>query len=102
MFACFVAAMGINLARGADIDCGCFGAEQDGSGLALWWAMVRSVVLLAMSGVLVRESSPSAWSADQLLRMWRGGLGEPAARCGGQEPVPSSRRPAHPLAEGPR
>lgn len=51
LFAAFAVALGINLVRGADISCGCFGL--DGAEGGLGEALVRDLLLLAGALVLV-------------------------------------------------
>ncbi len=48
LLAAFAAALGLNLARGLDIDCGCFSTAGTGQGDTLWY-LVRDLGLLAMS-----------------------------------------------------
>lgn len=48
LLAVFAAALGLNLARGLDIDCGCFSTAGSGSGDTLWY-LVRDLGLLAMA-----------------------------------------------------
>jgi len=44
----FSGAISMALARGLVIDCGCFGGSE-ASETGLWWALVRAVLLLAIS-----------------------------------------------------
>lgn len=48
LLAVFGAALGLNLARGLDIDCGCFSTASAGSGNTLWY-LARDLSLLAMA-----------------------------------------------------
>ena len=51
MFVAFAIALGINVVRGSDMTCGCFGL--DGTAASLPEALARSIVLLACSALLV-------------------------------------------------
>lgn len=51
MFVAFAIALGINVYRGADMSCGCFGI--DGAAATLEEALVRDVLLLVGAAVLV-------------------------------------------------
>src|SRR6266542_1897400 len=67
LVACAVA---INLARGREIDCGCFGASIDRR--LSWWTVLRNVGLAA-AAVVVAAESPAALALDQLLDLGRAG-----------------------------
>ncbi len=69
----FAGAVAINLARGREIDCGCFGESTDRrlSG----WTVVRNVALAA-AAVVVATESPAALALDRLLDVGQaGGVG---------------------------
>lgn len=73
----FVGAVGINLARGREIDCGCFGASTERT--LSWWTVVRNVVL-AVGAVVVAIQSPAALALDRVLDLGRiGGVGSSEA-----------------------
>lgn len=57
----FIVAVGINLARGRTLDCGCFGASGRHVG---WRLLVEDIILLAMTLLLVTGSNRiyTAWS----------------------------------------
>ena len=59
----FIAAISINIARGARIDCGCFGAGEELGGIAL----LRDLVMLAM-GVQVFFFDRGLFAVSSLLR----------------------------------
>lgn len=71
MFVAFAVALGVNVARGADLSCGCFGL--DGAAASPTVALVRDLVFLAGAVVLVArpgtrfavEGGYSPESADQ-------------------------------------
>ncbi len=44
----FAMALCINLARGLDVDCGCFSTLQSGSGNTLWY-FLRDILLLSLA-----------------------------------------------------
>ncbi len=44
----FAMALGINLARGVDVDCGCFSTLQSGSQNTLWY-FLRDILLLSLA-----------------------------------------------------
>jgi hypothetical protein len=56
----FGAAIAVNLLRGKEMSCGCFGASS--SDKVTWFAVVRNVALITL-GVLVVASPPAALSA---------------------------------------
>jgi uncharacterized membrane protein YphA (DoxX/SURF4 family) len=63
MLALFSAAVGVNLARGRDLDCGCFA----GAARHITWSLVaRNTVLIAMSAVTV-AFGPRAFALDELV-----------------------------------
>lgn len=73
----FSSAVAINLARGREIDCGCFGAstERRLSG----WTVVRNFALAA-AAVVVAVESPAALALDRVLDLGRlGGVGSSEA-----------------------
>ena len=58
MLAVFSAAMGINLARGVDISCGCFSSAAHHEGGLTGWNIARNVGLIALAAVvLLREKT---------------------------------------------
>ncbi len=81
LFGAFGVAIGVNLIRGADFSCGCFGV--DGGGATLTEAAVRDALLLALAGfVLMREETPL--SLDRLTaKMGDRQGGRPAGHGGG-------------------
>jgi len=64
MFVAFAIALGINVARGADMSCGCFGL--DGMAATLPEALVRSLLLLSAALALVWRPD-TACSVDAVL-----------------------------------
>lgn len=76
----FAVALVVNLARGADFDCGCFGL--DGAGGGLTGALIKDVVMILFSVLLLRWPD-SVLSADRLLqrfgRRWTGQESGPSA-----------------------
>jgi len=48
LLAVFAAALGLNMARGLDIECGCFSTASTGPGNTLWY-LVRDLGLLSMA-----------------------------------------------------
>ncbi len=63
----FIVAISINIARGAQIDCGCFGSGEELGGIAL----LRDLVMLAM-GVQVFFFDQGLFAVGSLLRKKRG------------------------------
>jgi rhodanese-related sulfurtransferase/uncharacterized membrane protein YphA (DoxX/SURF4 family) len=79
----FIVALVQAIARGLEIDCGCFGGNAAGKS-SLYWAVVRDVVLLGMVVFLLKQSGKAEVAKDAgnaevpkvLLRveLWRAGL----------------------------
>lgn len=65
MFAGFIGAMLINLARGANVACGCFGSDPDGSSLLV--SIGRTCGLLLVSVMLLRQHRDPWLSVDHAL-----------------------------------
>jgi uncharacterized membrane protein YphA (DoxX/SURF4 family) len=64
VLALFSAAVAVNLARGRDLDCGCFAM---GAPRHITWSLVaRNAVLIAMSAVTA-ASGPRAFALDELV-----------------------------------
>jgi uncharacterized membrane protein YphA (DoxX/SURF4 family) len=60
----FSCAAAINLLRGREIDCGCFGPVAERH--ITWWSVARNVVLAGAAGVVVAVG-PTAIALDRLL-----------------------------------
>lgn len=65
----FAAAVSVNLARGREIDCGCFGGVAEKQ--ITWWTVSRNVVLIGVA-TLVAAHPVRALSLDQLLHYGQG------------------------------
>jgi uncharacterized membrane protein YphA (DoxX/SURF4 family) len=79
----FIVAMGINMARGRDLDCHCFGrATTRPIG---WRALLQDVVLLGASiAVIVLASewvAPEPWSVFRLAGLAKAGWPAPLLAC---------------------
>ncbi|MCP9487899.1 MAG: DoxX family membrane protein [Gaiellaceae bacterium MAG52_C11] len=60
----FAASVGIALARGREIDCGCFGTVAPTR--ITWWTLGRNIVLLA-AAILVISSPPTALAFESVM-----------------------------------
>ncbi len=65
----FMVAIGVNLARGATLDCGCFGAVVSDEPLG-WSTMLRDVVLAGLAVHVTLMDNGSSW-LDRLLHRRR-------------------------------
>lgn len=68
--AAFIFALGTVIARGIEVDCGCFGLLADMlhlPDLVDWKAIVRNMVFIGMS-LFIARSGPSAWSLETYIR----------------------------------
>jgi uncharacterized membrane protein YphA (DoxX/SURF4 family) len=73
----FAGAVAVNLARGREIDCGCFGASTERR--LSRWTVVRNVALAA-AAVVVAVESPAALALDRVFELGRvGGVGSSEA-----------------------
>ncbi len=57
---CFGVALGVNLYRGADLSCECFG--MDGTSSTLRHAFLRDIFLVSIGLILIREGSSSHYN----------------------------------------
>ena len=57
MLGIFTAAIAINMARGLNISCGCFGGSSDGIPMG-WWNLLRNGALIALTLVLALRRRP--------------------------------------------
>ena len=65
MLVVFIIAIGINMARGEEEACGCFGVEEGGTELG-WKTIIRDIIFLVMSfHILLGKRFP--FSVDSLL-----------------------------------
>ena len=64
MLAAFIVAVAINLVRGRDIDCGCFGTVAQRR--ITWVTVLRNAALLAMAALLSYRA-PTALALDDLI-----------------------------------
>ena len=65
MMVVFMTALGYNIYRGIDVDCGCFTLTEGATG-NMWLSLVRDIFLLAMAVVIVlypRSGQPSPGTA---------------------------------------
>jgi putative oxidoreductase len=80
----FIAAVGINLARGRDLDCNCFGKARRSIG---WGLMLQDVALLCVAVALALMSewvAAEPWSVLRLSGLVQAGSSSwPLLGCGG-------------------
>lgn len=62
MLAMFIVALGVALARGLEIDCGCFGVPSVGGRAEMYIALVRDIVLLVPAVWLTFRADGWIWS----------------------------------------
>ena len=65
LFLSFGVAMGVNIYRGADLSCGCFGF--DGAGGSLYESMIRDIILIGLSLVLLSFRAAFFLSLESFL-----------------------------------
>lgn len=71
LLAVFLAGMGINLARGRELDCGCFGFLLPNEGVGPW-SLLRDGTLLVIAGVVTvagRHSWGAGWAGRLASRI---------------------------------
>ena len=83
MLVMFISALSLAVARGLEIDCGCFGFSSTGGRQELLIAIVRDIVLLVPSIWLMLR--PNGWIAANLLARWRMGRSGVDGNQGGCE-----------------
>lgn len=66
----FLTALGVNISRGADFSCGCFGIEGQYS---LHWAFVQDMILIVFS-VLILKKNTTPLSLDNFIQKRIGAL----------------------------
>lgn len=69
MLTIFTGALFLNLARGIDVDCGCFSTASSGPGNTIWY-LFRDLALLGMGVLVLLHYNGRTWGA----RVLRGGF----------------------------